>query len=528
MPFIRLVALLEHRSEILYEKGAEERKSISSKADNANYRDHREDYRAKVTSLVAMGLSGGTPDNHTRGRVCSPIPTAAALIGQQPVKLSTFPRSFRNCLLTISLASFALVSTLPAAPPTPLESPGAAPVPAGTHSLKKTVPVESVGDSVAARHVGFEVVPGKDPNGWSFIIEPYLWGLGVDGTVGVKRFDTHVDYNPVTVVKHLDWGIMAEGEIRKGKWGILGDGFFAQLSASGSPPGPLYHHANIKLQQGMVELALAYRIIDDRRGFVDIYAGARYNYFGIDVDASIDQAGVQEVSDAAARRIFGAVGARVQGAVSAEVQRLQTESGNEEAILEDDARNRLARDLESDLQARLRRELASSRPLRGAVRTEDILRIAKGVRGEYRAFLDAVLDERLAQDRARLDTREADEVPKARARVAQAEKRLSKALSQELENRLPTSRSGDQWWVDPIIGLRTQINFTRWLFLALQGDVGGFGAGSQIAWFASGSIGFNLTRHIFLETGYRYFYMDYTKNGLIYDAAQSDSSRELA
>ena len=409
-----------------------------------------------------------------------------------------------------------------AASPMSAENPAPTSAPAGSpHSLKETVPVESLGDSILARHTGFEVVPGKDPNGWSFIIEPYLWGLGVDGTVGVKRFDTHVDYNPLTVVKHLDWGIMAEGEVRKGKWGILGDGFFAQLSASGDPPGPLYNNANIKLQQGMVELALAYRIIDDRRGFVDIYAGARYNYFGIDVDASVDNAGIQRVSDDAARRIFGAVGTRVQGAVSAEVQKLRVESGSEEAILEADARNRLARDLESDLQARLRRELDSSHPLREAVRTEDILRIAKGVRGEYRAFLDAVLDERLAQDRARLDAAEANEVTKAKARVAQAEKRLSKALSQELENRLPTSKSGNQWWVDPIIGLRTQINFTRWLFLALQGDVGGFGAGSEIAWFASGSIGVNFTRNLFAEMGYRYFYMDYVKNGLIYDAAQS-------
>ena len=143
------------------------------------------------------------------------------------------------------------------------------------------------------------------------------------------------------------------------------------------------------------------------------------------------------------------------------------------------------------------------------------------MRGEFRAFVDAVLAERLAQERARLDAAEANEVTKAKARVAQAEKRLSKALSQELENRLPTSRSGDQWWVDPIIGLRTQINFTRWLFLALQGDVGGFGAGSEIAWFASGSIGVNFTRNLFAEMGYRYFYMDYVKNGLIYDAAQS-------
>ena len=83
-------------------------------------------------------------------------------------------------------------------------------------------------------------------------------------------------------------------------------------------------------------------------------------------------------------------------------------------------------------------------------------------------------------------------------RVADAQKKLAKALAKQIEQALPTSKSGDQWWVDPIIGLRTQINFTRWLFLALQGDVGGFGAGSQIAWFASGAIGINITRNVFL------------------------------
>jgi hypothetical protein len=173
------------------------------------------------------------------------------------------------------LTSLALVATLRAATPKPVENPVTTPAPAGSpHSLKDPVPLESLGDSTVAPRKGFEVVPGKDPNGWSFILEPYLWALGVDGTVGVKGFDSHVDFNPLDVVKHLDWGIMAKGEVRKGRWGILGDGFFAQLSASGDTPGPLYNNANIKLQQGMVELALAYRIIDDRRGFLDIYAGA--------------------------------------------------------------------------------------------------------------------------------------------------------------------------------------------------------------------------------------------------------------
>jgi hypothetical protein len=358
--------------------------------------------------------------------------------------------------------------------------------------------------------------------------------------------------------------------------GNLGDGFFAQLSATGDPPGPLYNNANIKLQQGMVELALAYRIIDDRRGFLDIYAGARYNYFGIDVDASVDDAGVQEVSDDAARRTFRAVRSRVQSAVDAEAQRLRVQAADEgavlredvraeeailledilveeavlredvrveESIVREDVRSRIAASLEPDLLARLRRDLARSRRLREVVGDEDIRRITKGVRGEFRALLNAVLDARLAEDRARIDTRLVEDLARvdarlradrsriaarvaqartnAQARVAQAEKKFSKALSRELEDRLPTSKSGDQWWVDPIVGLRTQVNFTRWLFLALQGDVGGFGAGSQIAWFASGSIGVNFTRNLFAEMGYRYFFMDYEKNGLTYDAAQS-------
>ena len=121
--------------------------------------------------------------------------------------------------------------------------------------------------------------------------------MGIDRTFGVKGFDTHVDFSAINVVKHLDWGIMAKGEVRKGKWGILGDGFFAQLSADGDPPGPLYDDVNVKLQQGMAQLALAYRIIDDRRGFLDIYAGARYNYLGTTLEGNLDSSNFNQIAN---------------------------------------------------------------------------------------------------------------------------------------------------------------------------------------------------------------------------------------
>nr|HRJ72022.1 hypothetical protein [Terrimicrobiaceae bacterium] len=119
-----------------------------------------------------------------------------------------------------------------------------------------------------------------------------------------------------------------------------------------------------------------------------------------------------------------------------------------------------------------------------------------------------------------LDARIEAAKERADARVAAAQQKLAKALANEIEDALPTSSDGVQWWVDLIIGLRAQINFTRWLFLGMQGDVGGFGAGSQIAWNVQSSIGVNFTRNVFAEVGYRYFYMDYANGGALYNAAE--------
>jgi hypothetical protein len=402
--------------------------------------------------------------------------------------------SMPSVRLVAFLTSLALIATLRAATPTSAENPVATPAPTRSpYSLKDTVPVESLGK-------GFQVVPGKDPNGWSFILEPYLWALGVDGTVGVKGFDSHVDFNPLDVVKHLDWGIMAKGEVRKGKWGILGDGFYAELSASGDTPGPLYNNANIKLQQGMAELALAYRIIDDRRGFLDIYAGARYNYFGIDIGTSIDDAGVQDVGNSLA----GNIASRVE-------QRADAIIAQNAAILQSDLQNQITRGVTN----RVLEDWANTpRSVTDFLSDRELSNVFQRVGSQFRDFAAAVAAADIAAAKNQLTA-------SIQNRVADAQKELAKALAKQIEQALPTSKSGDRWWIDPIIGLRGQVNFTRWLFLALQGDVGGFGAGSQIAWFASGAIGINITRHVFLETGYRFFYMDYIQGGLTYDAAES-------
>jgi len=76
------------------------------------------------------------------------------------------------------------------------------------------------------------------------------------------------------------------------------------------------------------------------------------------------------------------------------------------------------------------------------------------------------------------------------------------------------SSSGDEGWIDPIVGLRTMWQLTpRWSVTA-YGDVGGFGVGSDFSWLANGLVGYRFdlfgkkdSKFLF---GYRALYQDYS------------------
>jgi hypothetical protein len=142
--------------------------------------------------------------------------------------------------------------------------------------------------------------------------------MGLDGNVGVKGLPTlNAAVSAITLLQHLDWAVFARGEVRKGRWGLLGDGFYAELSGSGDLSGVLYKSANLEVQQGLAPVALAYRIIDDRRGFLDFYAGTRYNYLGVQISTTVDSNGVSAFSDQIVGRLTARIDAKVNQIVIA-------------------------------------------------------------------------------------------------------------------------------------------------------------------------------------------------------------------
>ena len=85
----------------------------------------------------------------------------------------------------------------------------------------------------------------------------------------------------------------------------------------------------------------------------------------------------------------------------------------------------------------------------------------------------------------------------------------------------PESSGGSKSGGEPFIGLRGRLNLTERSYLAGRGDIGGFGAGSELAYNLFGGIGCQLTPSVATEIGWRHLAMDYSKGGFVYDAETS-------
>lgn len=375
------------------------------------------------------------------------------------------------------------------------------------HSFLEPV-TDFLRDDVIRPIAPFPMVPGKDPNGWSFVVEPYVWSLALGGDIGVKGMPAlHLDMTSRSILQNLDWGVFARGEVRKGRWGLLADGYYAALSGNTTIENRIYDGVNLNVQQSLVSAALAYRLIDDRRGFLDVYAGARYNFLGLQADASLNDSRINDLASRATEAVSQRISDQIQSALQTLLPQLQVRLESE---LADAVDARLA-DQALDKRA-LTRELLTHRDLRQLVRDRVIREsLVKGkVREAMADYLRAAVQARVAAAKNRLDAR-------LESAAASAKQKLNQAIAARLQEATPTYSTGSQWWVDPIIGLRGQINVTRWLFVASQADVGGFGAGSQIAWNVQATLGVNFTRNVFGELGYRYYYVDYTNGGFVYD-----------
>lgn len=81
-------------------------------------------------------------------------------------------------------------------------------------------------------------------------------------------------------------------------------------------------------------------------------------------------------------------------------------------------------------------------------------------------------------------------------------------------SRLGLNFSKSQNWVDPLVGGRIETPLSQKAVVTVAGDVGGWGAASQLEYQIVGLLGYKVKPSMTLQAGYRYLYADYQKNGL--------------
>ena len=68
--------------------------------------------------------------------------------------------------------------------------------------------------------------------------------------------------------------------------------------------------------------------------------------------------------------------------------------------------------------------------------------------------------------------------------------------------------SGPQQWWDPVVGTKIHLPVKNWLGVQVRTDIGGFGAGSKIAFQMEPLANIRVKKWLFLQAGYRWLYMD--------------------
>lgn len=123
-------------------------------------------------------------------------------------------------------------------------------------------------------------------DGWKFALTPYAWFPGLKTSVDTKSGTVNVDSSSSDALADLDMAFMGAFEARKGRWGLLLDLIYSDLSASQSTPfGVLWDKANVDTRMTAFSVYAGYRVIENDKGWLDVLLGGRF--YSLDVDTAL-------------------------------------------------------------------------------------------------------------------------------------------------------------------------------------------------------------------------------------------------
>lgn len=389
--------------------------------------------------------------------------------------------------------------------------------------IRPLVAISMVGSAIAGTTDEPVAIPEAPPadSSWEFRITPYAWLTGLTGDISKGPLTLGIDQGFSDIVDDLNMAAALQMEARNGRWGIMADGFYADIGTAAETRSALYGEGKVGLKQFLGELALAYRVYEGPNSFVDLYGGFRYNNLELDLSAQLDVAGIDATAEEASKGVTGTAEEIASEIIQSEIDGFKKASASKRDVIASRVEQEVQKQAEElakkQLALRLKRIRSDGGLDENDLKTSQIVR---AVRAQRLALARSTAA--LAKTTMRAAAGEASQsmVTEAQSKVDQAEQELAKAVSANLQSNLPTSASFDREWMDPIIGARWQWNFKEKWFLAAKGDIGGFGVGSDFAWNSQATVGYQFTDSFSTELGYRYYDTDYRDGDFEYDIAE--------
>ena len=333
---------------------------------------------------------------------------------------------------------------------------------------------------------------------WHFTIAMPGWLASTNGTIGIRGVDADIDVPVTKILQHFDVILAGRVEAQKGPFGIYGEVFYVGLS-DGAQINGLINNIHETADLTYVDGGLSWRLINQPRWSVDFAAGTHYANLYEQLELHSDPAAIQQAS------------VRFVDDVAADLrERLDRDISKSEfiAALEDSIRSVIVSRIGDRLEDHERHPRIPIGPLGGRIRQEIAQRVENFIEKEEAAL------------QARIDalhlTGEARRAAVSRA-VNASKARIANQLALRLDKSLSQTKSKDDYWFDPYVGLSGRYNFNKSYYTAVRGQIGGFGVGADLMWQVEGVVGVNLTRNIFTEVGYRALGVDNENNNLVFD-----------
>ena len=313
-----------------------------------------------------------------------------------------------------------------------------------------------------------EQPPAKTTEPWQITIGGPGWLANASGHTGFHGVNPYVDVGIGQILKNINAIYATSAEVQKGRFGLTGGLLYLGAQAGTPQRTGLVSKLDLWYQQFFGQLFASYRVIEGPRGWVDLLGGFRYTYLGDAVGLQANNMAI----DTASTRL-----------VDLFAQQLATSGSDVRALVQQNIIDELG-------------------ALDGHHPKLPVGPVAEGQKGVIAALVEQLLQSQQTELAAAIRTG-------AQARVNQLKAQLSNTVAKSVASQLNRSFSFYESWTDPLIGLRGRFNLSKAFYLTAETDVGGFGVGSDVAVDAYAAFGCQITRNIFSEIGYRYFYDDF-------------------